>query len=234
MQERVQTRFCPITRVGQNRIYTPYMTVYLVISLPKMPYTHRIYVVLANPTYNSSGVNLFGKRIVQAGSCLHSEQIDTLFTSVGGQEGGIGGGGAIWGRGPKFTRDCQEFCFNSLFMIFANLNASLPVVTRILLHCFFILSLALHVCLHTTGNNAASFHRQIPVPTILYQLAANHTSAANHTCAAATPPHPRSFHCCAFSLQPLVDDSFQRLCSAASNDPEMGIRCAALHGLQGE
>jgi hypothetical protein len=37
-------------RVGQNRIYTPYMTVYLVISLPKLPYIHRIYMVLANPT----------------------------------------------------------------------------------------------------------------------------------------------------------------------------------------
>jgi hypothetical protein len=33
-------------RVGQNRIYTPYMTVYLVISLPKIPYIHRIYMVL--------------------------------------------------------------------------------------------------------------------------------------------------------------------------------------------
>jgi hypothetical protein len=38
-------------RVGQNRIYAPYMTVYLVISLPKTPYTHRIYRVLANPTH---------------------------------------------------------------------------------------------------------------------------------------------------------------------------------------
>jgi hypothetical protein len=37
-------------RVGQNRIYTPYMTVYLVISLPKISYIHRIYMVLANPT----------------------------------------------------------------------------------------------------------------------------------------------------------------------------------------
>ena len=45
---------CPplcITRVGQNRIYAPYMTVYLVISLPKSPYIHRIYMVLANPMY---------------------------------------------------------------------------------------------------------------------------------------------------------------------------------------
>jgi len=35
----------------QNHIYASYMTVYLVISLPKMPYIHRIYMVLANPTY---------------------------------------------------------------------------------------------------------------------------------------------------------------------------------------
>ena len=40
-----------IFRVGQNRIYTPYMTVYMVNSLPKIPYTHCIYMVLANPTY---------------------------------------------------------------------------------------------------------------------------------------------------------------------------------------
>jgi hypothetical protein len=39
------------SRVGQNRIYTPCMTVYSVISLPKIPYIHRIYMVLANPTY---------------------------------------------------------------------------------------------------------------------------------------------------------------------------------------
>jgi hypothetical protein len=29
-----------ILRVGQNRIYTPYMTVYLVISLPKILYIY--------------------------------------------------------------------------------------------------------------------------------------------------------------------------------------------------
>jgi hypothetical protein len=40
-----------LARVGQNRIYTPYMTVYLVISLPKIPYVNRIYMVLANPSY---------------------------------------------------------------------------------------------------------------------------------------------------------------------------------------
>ena len=34
--------------------------------------------------YYSSGIKLFGKGTVQADSCLHSEQIDTLFISVGG------------------------------------------------------------------------------------------------------------------------------------------------------
>ena len=39
-------------RVGQDRIYTPYMTLYLVISLPKIPWIHRIYMVLANPKHD--------------------------------------------------------------------------------------------------------------------------------------------------------------------------------------
>jgi hypothetical protein len=37
---------CHMCRVGQNCIYTPYMTVCLVISLSKIPYIHRIYVWL--------------------------------------------------------------------------------------------------------------------------------------------------------------------------------------------
>ena len=40
-----------IRRVGQNRTYTPYTTVYMVISLQKIPYMHRRDMVLANPTY---------------------------------------------------------------------------------------------------------------------------------------------------------------------------------------
>jgi hypothetical protein len=42
--------------------------------------------------YSSSGIALFGMRTVQADSCLNSEQIDTLFISVGGQKGWEGGG----------------------------------------------------------------------------------------------------------------------------------------------
>jgi len=45
-----QTTHNHIRRVGQNRIYTPYMTTYLVISLQMMPYINRMYMVLANPT----------------------------------------------------------------------------------------------------------------------------------------------------------------------------------------
>jgi hypothetical protein len=44
-------RIKPINRVGHNRIHTPYMTVLLVVSLPKIPYIHHIYMDLANPTY---------------------------------------------------------------------------------------------------------------------------------------------------------------------------------------
>ena len=33
-----------MVRVGQNRIYTPYMAACMVISLLEMPYMHRIYV----------------------------------------------------------------------------------------------------------------------------------------------------------------------------------------------
>jgi len=38
-------------RVSLDRKYTPYMTVSLVISLPRMPYMHSICMFLDNPTY---------------------------------------------------------------------------------------------------------------------------------------------------------------------------------------
>ena len=39
-------------RVGQDHIYAPYRTIYLVISLQKLLYLylHRLYMVLVNPT----------------------------------------------------------------------------------------------------------------------------------------------------------------------------------------
>jgi len=40
-------------RVGQNRIYTSYMTVYVMIPLPKKTNVHRICMVLANPIHAS-------------------------------------------------------------------------------------------------------------------------------------------------------------------------------------
>ena len=51
--------------------------------------------------YNSSGIELSGMKTVQAVSCLNSEQIDTLFNSVGGQEGGFEGWVVILGQRPK-------------------------------------------------------------------------------------------------------------------------------------
>jgi hypothetical protein len=45
----VHVRYTQLLRAGRNRIYTPYMTVYMVMSLPKIPYAQRIYMVLANP-----------------------------------------------------------------------------------------------------------------------------------------------------------------------------------------
>jgi len=49
LEEKKTDAYSLLFRVGQNRIYTPYMTVYLMISLPNIPYIHRIYMVLANP-----------------------------------------------------------------------------------------------------------------------------------------------------------------------------------------
>jgi len=50
---------------------------------------------------SSSGIALFGMRTVQEDSCLNSEQNGTLFKRVGGQEGGLGGGGGHFG--PKVS-----------------------------------------------------------------------------------------------------------------------------------
>ena len=43
--------FVCMCRFGQNHIYTPYMTIYLVVSLSKVPYINRIYIIMANPMY---------------------------------------------------------------------------------------------------------------------------------------------------------------------------------------
>jgi hypothetical protein len=63
-----------ISRVGQNRICTYIYSVYLVISKPKIPYVHRIYMVLANPTHFPS------PRICSWGSRLSSTNV-LLFSS---------------------------------------------------------------------------------------------------------------------------------------------------------
>ena len=63
---------------------------------------------------SSSGIALFGMRTVQADSCSNSEQIDTLFISVGVRKGvGGGGGGSFWAGGPEFIRACQDLFFSA-------------------------------------------------------------------------------------------------------------------------
>ena len=52
--------------------------------------------------YSSSGITSFGMKNVQANRCLDSEQIDTLFISVGGQEGGFGGRGHFEPEAPNW------------------------------------------------------------------------------------------------------------------------------------
>jgi hypothetical protein len=54
-QNRIYT---PYMTVYTHRIYTPYMTVYLVISLPKIPYIQCIHMVLANPTHVATWKNM--------------------------------------------------------------------------------------------------------------------------------------------------------------------------------
>jgi hypothetical protein len=50
-------------RVGQYRLYTPYTAVYLLISLPRKTFVHRVYMAMANPTYMTTLIiveTLFG------------------------------------------------------------------------------------------------------------------------------------------------------------------------------
>jgi hypothetical protein len=48
-----------IHRVGQNRIYTPYMAVYLFFFLQKIPYLHRICMAMANPIHSACDGSLW-------------------------------------------------------------------------------------------------------------------------------------------------------------------------------
>ena len=64
--------------------------------------------------YNSSGIDFYGKRTVQADSCLNSEQIDTLLISVRGQEMGFGGKGVFGPEAQNLHVTVRNFAFNSL------------------------------------------------------------------------------------------------------------------------
>jgi len=67
----VHTHSRHIHRVGQNHIYTPYMTVYLMISLPNIPYIHGIYMVLANPTHTPQPCAISPAIVCLNSKCIH-------------------------------------------------------------------------------------------------------------------------------------------------------------------
>jgi hypothetical protein len=63
-------------RVSQNVIDTPYMTVYMVISLQKIPYAHRIYMVMANPSHEQyTYLHMSNIRNCNTASYLHMSNI---------------------------------------------------------------------------------------------------------------------------------------------------------------
>ena len=58
-QKFLQVAPTHMQRVRQHRIYTLYMTMYLVISLPKLPYIQFNNMVLSNPTHAAVNVMIF-------------------------------------------------------------------------------------------------------------------------------------------------------------------------------
>jgi hypothetical protein len=76
-------------RVGQNRIYTPYLAVHLVISLPNIPYIHRIYMVMANPIRMphalEQAVRQFGpsSNNMHTHECIHTHTLNHTHTRAG-------------------------------------------------------------------------------------------------------------------------------------------------------
>jgi hypothetical protein len=62
-------------------------------------------------SYNSLRIKIIDMRTLQAYSCLNSEQIDTHFNSVGGQERGVWGVGGHFGPEAKNLHVTVRNCF---------------------------------------------------------------------------------------------------------------------------
>jgi len=65
-----------MARVGQARIYTPCMTVCMVISLLKVPYIQRIYVHMWPTLHTSQSTHLFGYKTIK--ELTRDEQVGNL------------------------------------------------------------------------------------------------------------------------------------------------------------
>jgi hypothetical protein len=92
-----------LSRVGQNRIYTPYMTVYLMISLPKIPYIHRIYMVLANPM-----LELFGQLVIEHSNFVCQLCVPSLCANFVCQLCGACVFAATWDLAVSKRRGCAQ------------------------------------------------------------------------------------------------------------------------------
>ena len=76
--------------------------------------------------YNSSGIDLFGMRTVQADSCFNSEQIDTLFISVEVRKGVLGDG-SFWDGGCGFFFLRPLLIWNKSMILDVQLGLALAV-----------------------------------------------------------------------------------------------------------
>jgi len=82
-------------------LYTPYMTVYLVVFLPKIPYIHRICMVLANSMYYAWHSHLKHHLHVpfaqvwrqKAGACARPVRACTVYGAPRRNEAAVHGGG---------------------------------------------------------------------------------------------------------------------------------------------
>jgi len=89
-----------IHRVGQNRTYTPYTVVYLVVSLQKKTYVHQIYMVLTNPEHTAKLTVMVCEKVERTIVALPAQgSISSELTSAG-----------LEGSTEILTPVCESLC----------------------------------------------------------------------------------------------------------------------------
>jgi hypothetical protein len=144
-----QRRACCMFRVGQNRISAPYMTVCMVISLPKVPYQHRINtvytykcMVLTNPMYVKCGDEL-------GTVCKCSSSWQQLWAI---------GASAYHGSGPSIV-----YCTHNISHIrnsYCSMHTAHPqTYTSTYIHTHIQLKHTVYFCTHTAHPHTAVSQR---------------------------------------------------------------------------